>query len=226
VLINDGKGYFKDESIQRFGEFIDVTQDLTLGDIDNDGDQDILVANEDANRILINDGKGYFQDESASRLVYRTEPEETREVDVADIDGDGDLDILYGNVQAFVPNALRQNRLLLNDGKGYFSDITASNLPKDNNRCFGITFLDIDQDGDTDIMTGNTNGAGFAGMTPFSVYLNNGKGKFTEATQSIIPESISGRGFDIDFVDMNGDGIKDLFLSNRGSQDFLLFGKQ
>ena len=65
------------------------------------GDQDVLIGNEDANRILINTGNGFFKDESSSRLPYRKEPEETREVDVADIDADGDLDILYGNVQAF-----------------------------------------------------------------------------------------------------------------------------
>lgn len=224
VLINDGKGHFKDETKERFGDFIDVTQDLTLGDIDNDGDQDLLIANEDANRVMINDGKGFFEDESRARLTYRTTPEETREVDVADIDGDGDLDILYGNVEAFVQNAPRQNRLLLNDGKGFFSDITGTHLPKDNNRCFGVAFLDIDHDGDIDIMTGNTNGARFGGDTPFSVYLNNDKGKFTNSDK-ILPESVKGRGFDIDFVDFNGDGIKDLFLSNRGSQDFLLFGK-
>ena len=75
-------------------------------------------------------------------------------------------------------------------------------------------------------MTGNTNGARFGGITPFSVYLNDGKGKFTDATGKIMPESIGGRGFDIDFIDFNGDNIKDLFLSNRGSQDFLLFGKK
>jgi len=224
VLINDGKGHFTDESIKRFGAFTDVTQDLTLGDIDNDGDQDILIGNEDANRILINDGHGVFEDQSAERLPYRTAPEETREVDIADIDGDGDLDILYGNVQAFVPNALRQNRLLLNDGKGFFTDITDTHLPKDDNRCFGIAFLDIDRDGDPDIMTGNTNGARFGGITPFSVYRNDGKGRFTDVTGIFMPESVGGRGFDIDFEDLNGDGIKDLFLSNRGSQDFLLFG--
>ncbi len=224
LLINDGKGYFKDESVDRFGEFIDVTQDLTLADVDNDGDQDVLVANEDANRILINDGKGFFEDQSASRLPYRKALEETREVDVADIDGDGDMDILYGNVQAFVENAVRQNRLLINDGKGFFTDVTKSHLPTDDNRCFGVAFLDIDNDGDEDIMTGNTNGPRFDGMTPFSIYLNDGKGKFSETT-SILPEGITGRGFDIDFVDLNGDGIKDLFLSNRGSQDFLLLGR-
>lgn len=226
ILINDGKGNFKDETNERFGKFIDVTQDLTLGDIDGDGDEDLLVANEDNNRILINDGKGYFKDESSDRLPYRDTPEESREVDIADIDGDGDLDILYGNVEAFVNGAVRQNRLLLNDGKGMFSDITTTHLPKDNNRCFGVAFLDIDNDGDVDIMTGNTNGVRFGGITPFSVYLNDGKGKFTETTSKIMPESIGGRGFDIDFVDFNGDNIKDLFLSNRGSQDFLLFGKK
>ena len=224
LLINNGKGYFKDETSARFGTFIDVTQDLTLGDIDNDGDEDILVANEDANRILINTGNGFFKDESIARLPYRTAPEETREVDVADIDGDGDLDMLYGNVQAFVEGALRQNRLLLNDGKGFFSDITATHLPKDDNRCFGVAFLDIDGDGDADIMTGNTNGARFGGITPFSVYLNDGNGKFSDATGTIVPDNVGGRGFDIDFMDFNGDGVNDLFLSNRGSQDLLLFG--
>ncbi|RKQ43140.1 VCBS repeat protein [Roseivirga pacifica] len=224
VLINDGTGHFTDETMQRFGEFIDVTQDLTLADIDNDGDLDVLVANEDNNRILINSGKGFYTDESKARLPYRNTPEETREVVAADIDGDGDMDMLYGNVQAFVSGAVKQNRFLLNDGKGFFSDITTTHLPQDDNRCFGVAFLDIDHDGDEDIITGNTNGDGFAGMTPFSVYLNDGKGKFTDETTTILPESIKGRGFDIDFVDLNGDGIKDLFLSNRGSQDFLLFG--
>ena len=223
LLINDGKAGFQDETVERLGTFLDVTQDLTLADIDGDGDADLLVGNEDANRVLINDGKGYFVDESSERLPYRSELEETREVDVADIDNDGDLDILFGNVQAFVEKAVRQNRLLLNDGNGFFTDITNSHLPKDNNRCFSVAFVDVDNDGDADIMTGNTNGPKFDGMTAFSIYLNDGEGKFSN-TLGILPFSVKGRGFDIDFADFNGDDIKDFFLSNRGSQDFLLFG--
>ena len=73
-------------------------------------------------------------------------------------------------------------------------------------------------------MTGNTDGPRFNVNSPFSVYLNDGSGKFIEKTQTILPKGVEGKGFDIDFVDLNGDGIKDLFLSNRGSQDFLLLG--
>ena len=89
-----------------------------------------------------------------------------------------------------------------------------------------MAFLDIDGDGDADIMTGNTNGPKFDGATPFSVYTNHGKGMFSDATGTFMPDTIKGRGFDIDFIDLNGDGIKDLFLSNRGSQDFLLLGNK
>ena len=225
LLINNGAGQFTDETNDRLGIFNDVTQDLTLADIDGDGDQDLLVGNEDRNRILINDGNGFFDDQSADRLPYREALEETREVVAADIDLDGDIDILYGNVQAFVEGADRQNRLLVNDGKGFYTDVTSTQLPTDDNRCFSVAFLDIDRDNDMDIVTGNTNGPRFDGMTPFSVYLNDGKGTFTDATGTILPAGVTGRGFDIDFADFNGDGLNDLYLSNRGSQDFLLFGK-
>lgn len=224
VLINNGKAHFTDEGIERLGEFIDVTQDISLGDVDGDGDLDLLIGNEGNNRLLINDGKGYFKDESETRLAYRKELEETREVDLADIDSDGDLDILFANVQAFVEGAIKQNRLLLNDGKGHFKDVTQTNLPKDDDRCFGAAFMDLDNDGDVDIMTGNTNGARFAGDTPFSAYLNNGKGVFQNGTAKIFPSTVSGRGFDMEMADFNGDNKNDLFLSNRGTADILLFG--
>ena len=41
-------------------------------DIDQDGDLDIIEANETNNRILINTGEGHFQEESETRLPSAT----------------------------------------------------------------------------------------------------------------------------------------------------------
>lgn len=224
ILINNGKAFFTDETDSRLTPFEDVTQSVVAGDVNKDGYQDLVLANEGKNRILINNGKGSFVDESAIRIPYRATLEESREVDLGDIDGDGDLDLFFGNVAAFVEGADKQNRLLLNNGSGYFADATGPRLPVDSDRSFGGNFYDIDNDGDLDIVTGNVNGNKFGGSTPFRVYLNNGQGKFTNGTQQIFPVSATGRGFDMEFADFNNDGKTDIYMSNRGTPDILLFG--
>jgi len=226
ILINDGKAHFTDETESRLAAMNDVTQSVAAGDINNDGFVDLVIANEGKNRILINNGKGIFSDESENRMDYRSSLEESREVDLGDIDGDGDLDIFFGNVAAFVENADKQNRLLINDGSGYFKDVTDASLPKDEDRSFGGTFFDIDKDGDLDIITSNVNGGQFGGSTPIRVYLNNGKGKFSDGTNSIFPASATGRAFDMEFADFNGDGKTDVYIANRGTIDILLFGNK
>jgi hypothetical protein len=226
ILINDGHARFTDETNNRLEEVNDVTQSVAAGDMNNDGFIDLVFANEGKNRIVINNGQGTFKDESATRMIYRATLEESREVDLGDVDGDGDLDIFFGNVAAFVENADKQNRLLVNDGKGFFKDVTQASLPKDQDRSFAGTFFDIDKDGDLDIITGNVNGDQFGGSTPFRVYLNNGKGKFTDGTSDVFPQSATGRGFDMEFADFNNDDKIDIYMANRGTTDILLFGKK
>jgi hypothetical protein len=226
ILINDGHARFTDETNNRLEEVNDVTQSVAAGDMNNDGFIDLVFANEGKNRIVINNGQGTFKDESATRMIYRATLEESREVDLGDVDGDGDLDIFFGNVAAFVENADKQNRLLVNDGKGFFKDVTQASLPKDQDRSFAGTFFDIDKDGDLDIITGNVNGGQFGGSTPFRVYKNNGKGKFTDGTSTVFPQSATGRGFDMEFADFNNDDKIDIYMANRGTTDILLFGKK
>ncbi len=226
VLINDGAGFFTDATAQRLPPLDDVTQDIELGDADGDGDQDLLVGNEGANRLLLNTGSGFFRNASAERIPLTSAPEETREADFGDVDGDGDLDILFANVRLFVSGAVRQNRLLINDGQGYFSDETAQRLPVDDDQSMDGDFVDMDADGDLDMITANLDSVSrLSANARYRVYTNDGQGVFIEDTDRFFSSEVVGNGLDIEAADVNGDGRWDVYLASRGGTDRLLLNQ-
>ncbi len=87
----------------------DNTSSVALGDVDGDGDRDIVEANQQANRVWLNDGTGSFTD-SGQALGN----DGTQNVTLGDVDGDGDLDIVDANAGP--------NRVWFNDGAGTFTD--------------------------------------------------------------------------------------------------------
>jgi hypothetical protein len=224
ILINRGDGTFVNETEGRLPALTDITQDLELGDVDGDGDLDLLVANEGDNRLLINDGTGRFESEGRLRLPGREIGEETREADFGDVDGDGDLDIYFANVN-FRRTGDSQNRLLINDGRGAFSDETARRLPPNMDYTMDADFVDIDGDGDLDVITAGLVIRQGLAPTPYRVYLNDGTGVFLEATKEFFPKSAFGVGTDIEAADFNGDGQLDFYLADRAGPDHLLFGR-
>ncbi len=219
LLINNGNARFFDETGQRMPSRFDFTRDLEVGDVTGNGFPDIVVANEnDDNRLLTNNGSGIFLDQTGSRLPPISAIEETREVELADVDGDGDLDIYYSNVRIFESGADPQDRLLINNGQGVFSDVTSSQLPQKTSNTFDTDFVDIDFDGDLDILTGNFDGG-------IQVFLNNGAGTFTDDTENWMPEGLNPRVVDFEIADYNGDQLPDIYIAVFDGPDVLLIRK-
>ncbi len=114
IWINNGSGYFTDESVGRIPQYGDHSLGVCLGDIDNDNDFDVYVANSSVagthpSRIYVNDGTGHFTDETSLR--YPSNDEESNDGALGDIDDDGDLDLYVVN-QGY--GSAEQNRLLIN----------------------------------------------------------------------------------------------------------------
>ena len=218
VLLNDGSGGFVDATADWLPAVDDITQDLELADVDGDQDLDLVIGNEDANRLLILEAGRFVE-----RPWVRPDNEQTRDVDLADVDGDGDLDVLFGNVDLRNRGIVPQNRLLINDGAGNFTDETDARLPPDEDYTMDADFVDLDADGDLDFVTASYGTSSRPRMlTGYRVYMNDGTGTFTEATSDFFPDDVTGHGFDLEVGDLNADGVPDFYLCSGRSLDRLL----
>lgn len=218
AVINDGTGTFVDETSRRLPVDSSITQDLALGDLDGDGDLDLVQGNEDGNKLLLNDGSGVFTDLTTGRLPLPPAGEETRRASLGDVDGDRDLDLYLANV-FFGQQRDPQDRLLVNDGRGRFTDVSRDWLPPDALNTVDGHLVDLDFDGALDLVRANAFGGGY------EVFLNDRHARFVDRTAALFPATLSGDGIDVESADFNGDGALDLFLTNYRGPDRLLLGR-
>ena len=103
----------------------------------------------DSSRLFRNNRNGTFTDVTwESKLYY---PMGSMGAGVADIDNDGYLDLYIGTGDPQL-SRLEPNRLFRANGDGTFTDVTAAaGFAKPGNKGHGVTFVDIDDDGDLDI---------------------------------------------------------------------------
>ena len=205
---------------------------VVIGDVDNDGDMDVYIANDKVmNLMYINDGTAHFEESALFNGVGFNEngkAEAGMGIDFGDINHNGRLDLFVTNFSG------ESNTLYLNDGNGAFTDKTFSaglGQPSLDVLGFGTKFLDINLDGWLDLFV--VNGHVIDNIAHFNnaythaqrkqIFVNNKNGTFREIEKQFIGAAANpsvGRG--AAFGDIDNDGDIDCVVSNNNGPANLL----
>ncbi|WP_210518184.1 FG-GAP-like repeat-containing protein [Hymenobacter terricola] len=191
-------------SAGQFGTGADPSVDTqpfssALGDIDADGDLDLVVANGMSGQVSIrsNNGRGTFSGSQA--LTVGGSP--GGDVALADVDGDGDLDLLKADQgMGFFGGTVY---VRLNNGLGTFSgsqSVTVGRGP------VVLAIGDVDGDGDLDFAVTSSS------TSSISIRLNDGAGNFS-GSQSV---AVGTTPWSVALADLDHDGDLDLVATNYG----------
>jgi tetratricopeptide (TPR) repeat protein len=219
LLRNDGDGAFTDVTTQAgmLSEEPMCGRGVTWSDADNDGWQDIIVANYrlDPNFVWRNQGDGSFVDVAAERGLQGREVAgaygHTIGPVAGDLDGDLDTDVYLSNLAH--PRYIEfsdKSMLLMNPGG---PDPVFVNRFSESGIAFDETssdpaLADVDNDGDLDLYVTSI----YRGRTS-RLYLNDGHGRFQD--HSWLSGTRVQNGWGAAFADFDDDGDPDLLIASR-----------
>lgn len=193
-------------------------QGLRIADLNNDGFQDLIRGYTDIKKAWINNGTGWVEQTliwaqpalSASFVIS----DQDQGVQLVDFNGDGKVDLLHYKSD-------QPKEAYLNTGNGWVNalSIWVSPVPFVNSdgSDYGARLVDFNGDGLVDILQGYNFGSDVR-----SAWLNNGSG-WINATSiwnpPVVFTSTSRTDNGVRFVDLNGDGLTDMWLDYKNGSE-------
>jgi enediyne biosynthesis protein E4 len=221
LFLQNEKGFISSKQADFVTDAVFEDVDAVFLDIDNDKDLDLYVVSggnefygnseEQFDRIYRNDGKGNGSSPRFKRDKNALPPMFSNKscVKPFDFDKDGDLDLFVGGrVVPFNYGKMPNSYLLINNGRGIFTDKTKELAPElqTAGMVTNAIWADTDKDGDADLTV-------IGDWMPIQMYQND-KGKL-----SLIDNDLSQKtGFWQGIVanDFDGDGDLDFVVGNIG----------
>ena len=221
LMLRKPDGSFEDASARAGVDWLDSSRGALFVDLDNDGDQDLVVAIDSEVVLHENDGQGKFTRRNSIQTNSRL-----FSLNALDYDRDGKLDLYvcgYSGANQIRPEDIfaspvpyhdanngAENLLLRQTNAWAFSDVTKEVGLSQNNLRFSLasTWDDMDGDGDLDLYVANDFGRN-------NLYRND-NGKFVDVAETAGVEDI-GPGMSCAWGDYNNDGKIDLYVSNMFS---------
>lgn len=217
-LAQSNGGFVEKPQQELLADALSEDTDAVFFDAEGDGDHDLFVTsggnesgfgNADlSDRLYLNDGKGNFTKSFHTGImgVFGS----SSVVEVLDFNGDGAMDLFVGGrLVPFTYGAPADSQLWINDGKGNFSEQSASLAPEF--KALGMVtdakVFDYDGDGKQDLVV--------VGEWMAPTFFRNTGNKLEKATLAGL-EQLKGWYRTVEIGDFNGDGKFDLALGNQG----------
>ena len=187
-------------------------------DVNGDGLEDIYIGGTVGNdgTLMMQNTVGGFTKKIQASFIKDKAFEDGGAV-FFDADGDKDMDlyVVSGGAEFPAGNALYQDRLYINDGKGNFTR-SVNAIPKAMNNGSYVIAADFDADGDVDLLVGGAVSPGKFPKHDKHMILQNNQGVFKDVTDTMAPE-LNNAGI-VNYAawgDMDGDNKSELVINGE-----------